>query len=204
MATNPELINAQLSDRVAELEAKVQHLNERLNQVLTLSERVERIEDTLLLMSDRYRLQRLQELLKVGDFREADQETIRVILAITRTPNLESITPNDVRQFPCYELQVINQLWTTYSQGRFGFSVQLQVYQSVGGSLETTIAQDNAVIQRLGEKVGWWANNRWQKCDELDYTLNAPLGCHPSRWWNSPFGSKMTNYFFARLITCEI
>jgi GUN4-like len=204
MTINPEPINAQLSDRVVELEAKVQHLSERLNQVLTLSERVERIEDTLLLVSDRYRLQRLQELLKAGDFREADQETIRVFLAITRAPNLESITPNDVRQFPCYELQVIDQLWTTYSQGRFGFSVQLQVYQSVGGSLETTIAQDNAVIQRLGEKVGWWANNRWQKCDELNYTLNAPLGCHPSRWWNSPFGSKMTNYFFARLITCEI
>ncbi|MGL4881256.1 MAG: GUN4 domain-containing protein, partial [Waterburya sp.] len=32
----------------------------------------------------------------------------------------------------------------------------------------------------------------------------APVGCHPSRWWNSPYGSKMTNFFLGRLITCDI
>jgi hypothetical protein len=82
--------------------------------------------------------------------------------------------------------------------------VQAQLYQSVGGSLETTIAQDYSLIERFGDRVGWRVNGNWQKCDDLDYTLNAPMGCHPSRWWNSPFGAKMTNYFFARLITCEL
>ncbi len=200
MSTNQEEDYAQLRDRLSELEAKFQHFS----QLFTLPERVTKIEDTLLLVADVYRFKQLQELLAAGDWRQADRETIQVILSVTKAPDLESISPNDVRQFPCNELHVIDRLWTNYSQGRFGFSVQAQLYQSVGGSLETTIAQDYSVIERFGDRVGWRVNGNWQKCDDLDYTLNAPIGCHPSRWWNSPFGAKMTNYFFARLITCEL
>ena len=200
MSTHQEEDYVQLRDRLTELEAKFQHFS----QLFTLPERVTKIEDTLLLVADVYRFRRLQELLAAGDWRQADRETIQVILSVTKAPDLESISPNDVRQFPCNELYVIDRLWTNYSQGRFGFSVQAQLYQSVGGSLETTIAQDYSVIERFGDRVGWRVNGNWQKCDDLDYTLNAPMGCHPSRWWNSPFGAKMTNYFFARLITCEL
>ncbi len=200
MSPNTEPNNAQLNNRIAELEAKVQHLT----QLLTLSERVNDIEENLILVTDIYRFQPLQKLLADGNFREADQETIRVILGITQQPDLESITPNDVRQFPCNELQVIDKIWAKYSQGKFGFGAQSRIYQSVGGSLDTTIAQDYSIIEKFGKTVAWRKDNKWQKCDELDYTINAPEGCHPSRWWNSPFGSKMTNFFFARLITCEI
>ncbi len=200
MSTNQEEDYIQLRDRITELEAKFQHFS----QLFTLLERVTKIEDTLLLVADVYRFGRLQKLLAAGDWRQADRETIQVILSVTKAPDLESISPNDVRQFSCNELHVIDRLWRNYSQGRFGFSVQAQLYQSVGGSLETTIAQDYSVIERFGDLVGWRVNGNWQKCDDLDYTLNAPIGCHPSRWWNSPFGAKMTNYFFARLITCEL
>ncbi|XPM53081.1 MAG: GUN4 domain-containing protein [Leptolyngbya sp. IPPAS B-1204] len=127
-----------------------------------------------------------------------------MIQAVTGEPNLEDITPDDMRQFPCSTLRVIDNLWQTHSQGKFGFSVQIKIYQDVGGTLETTIAQDRTMIERFGERVGWRANEKWIKCDDLDYTLSAPLGCHPSRWWNSPFGSKMTNYFFNRLLTCGL
>ena len=191
---------AQLRDRIGELETKLQ----QVDSVSNLSDRVTQIETTLLLVADVHRYGRLQSLLVAGDFWQADLETIQIILSISGEPDLASITPNDVRQFSCHELRVIDTLWTTYSQNRFGFSVQVHLYQSVGGSLETTITQDDSIIVELGKKVGWWKNNTWQKCDELDYTLNAPEGCHPSRWWNSPFGAKMTNYFFARLLTCEI
>jgi hypothetical protein len=200
MSTNQEEDYAQLRDRLTELEAKFQHFS----QLFTLPERVTKIEDTLLLVADVHRFKRLQELLAAADWQQADLETIQVILSVTKAPDLESISPNDVRQFPCNELYVIDRLWTNYSQGRFGFSVQAQLYQSVGGSLETTIAQDYSVIERFGDRAGWRVNGNWQKCDDLDYTLNAPIGCHPSRWWNSPFGAKMTNYFFARLMTCEL
>lgn len=199
MSRNPEK-DAPLGDRTTQLETQTQHLN----QPLSLAERVEKIEATLLLIADVYQFQRLDELLAAGNWREADLETIQVIVEITGQTDLESITPNDVKQFPCNQLRVIDKLWTTYSKEQFGFSAQVQQYQSVGGSLKTTIVQDYAMIERFGDQVGWRVNGQWQKCDDLDYTLNAPKGCHPSRWWNSPFGSKMTNYFFARLIACAI
>jgi hypothetical protein len=196
----PEEILLQLSDRLAAMEAKLEHLNE----LPTLAERIRRIESSLMLVPDVYRYQKLQELLAAGNLREADWETIQVILTITGAADLESITPEDMRRFPCNELRVIDNLWKAYSNDRFGFSVQAQIYQRVGGSLEATIAQDYRIIERFGEQVGWRVQSQWRKCDDLDYTLSAPLGCHPSRWWNSPFGSKMTNYFFARLLTCAL
>lgn len=186
---------------LAAIEAQLQQFNQLLSG---LTERVARSEENFLLVADVYKYKKLRDLLVAGDLREADWETIRVILAVTGQPDLESITPEDMRRFPCDELRVIDSLWTTYSKGRFGFSVQMQIYQSVGGSLDTTISQDSTVIEHFGEHVGWRVDGKWQKCDDLDYTLAAPIGCHPSRWWNSPFGSKMTNYFFNRLLTCGL
>lgn len=187
--------------RLAAIESQLQQLTQLFSN---LSDRVTRSEENFLLVADVHKYKKLQDLLAAGDLREADWETIRVIQAITGEPDLESITPEDIRHFPCNELRVIDSLWKNYSKGRFGFSVQMQIYQSVGGSLDTTINQDNKKIEDFGERVGWRVDNKWLKCDDLDYTLNAPIGCHPSRWWNSPFGSKMTNFFFNRLISCSI
>lgn len=193
--------SSELMTRLTAIETQLQQFGQILT---TISDRLTRSENSLMLVTDVQRYQKLQELLAAGDFREADWETIRVIQAVTGEPNLEDITPDDMRQFPCSTLRVIDNLWQTHSQGKFGFSVQIKIYQDVGGTLETTIAQDRTMIERLGERVGWRANEKWIKCDDLDYTLSAPLGCHPSRWWNSPFGSKMTNYFFNRLLTCGL
>ncbi|MBF2046086.1 MAG: GUN4 domain-containing protein [Elainella sp. C42_A2020_010] len=193
--------SSELMTRLTAIETQLQQFGQILT---TISDRLTRSENSLMLVTDVQRYQKLQELLAAGDFREADWETIRVIQAVTGEPNLEDITPDDMRQFPCSTLRVIDNLWQTHSQGKFGFSVQIKIYQDVGGTLETTIAQDRTMIERFGERVGWRANEKWIKCDDLDYTLSAPLGCHPSRWWNSPFGSKMTNYFFNRLLTCGL
>ena len=61
-------------------------------------------------------------------------------------------------------LRVIDRLWTTYTGGRFGFSVQLKIYQDVGGTLETAIAQDLDMLRRLADRVGlagkWPVENR--------------------------------------------
>lgn len=196
-----EVHESEVTARLTAIELRLKQFNQLLSN---LSDRIAKSEDNFLLIADIHKYKKLQELLIVGDLREADWETIRVIQAITKEPELGDITPDDMRQFPCDELRVIDNLWTKYSEGRFGFSVQIKIYQSVGGSLESTINQDSKAIERFGERVGWREDNRWKKCDDLDYTLAAPIGCHPSRWWNSPFGSKMTNYFFNRLLVCSI
>jgi GUN4-like len=134
---------------------------------------------------------------------EADKETINLILDVT-SKEIEALTPEDIQHFPCKDLMTIDRLWLKYSHNRFGFTPQLKIYQQVGGNLRTTIEQNQQIVEEWGEILGWRKDNRWLPCKELDFSLNAPEGCHPSRWWNSPYGSKMTNFFLGRLITCEI
>lgn len=189
-----------------ELAARLEALEARLEGFIQqgLSERIARLEDALTLVTDVERYQPLQLLLKTGKLREADEETVRVILQQAGTPNREDLTPDAVRQFPCSVLRIIDRLWTTYSGGRFGFSVQLQVYQASGGTLESAISQDTAALNRLGEQVGWRSNAQWKNLDQARYDLNDPLGCYPVVWWDSPYGAKMVNYFLSRLFTCGL
>jgi molybdopterin converting factor small subunit len=97
---------------LATIEAQLQQFNQRLS---SLTERVARSEENLILVADVYKYKKLRDFLAAGDLREADWETIQVILAVTKQPDVESITPDDMRRFPCDELRVIDSLWTTYS-----------------------------------------------------------------------------------------
>ncbi|WOD38033.1 GUN4 domain-containing protein [Nodosilinea sp. E11] len=190
----------------AELAARLEALEARVEGFLQqgLVERIARLEDALTLVTDVERYQPLQLLLKTGKLQEADEETVRVILQQAGTPNREDLTPEAIRLFPCSVLRVIDRLWTTYTGGRFGFSVQLQIYKAVGGTLESAIAQDPAALNRLGEQVGWRRNDQWKTVDQARHDFNDPVGCYPVIWWDSPYGAKMVNYFLSRLFTCEL
>lgn len=201
-----EQLTAQLSaiqQQLSKLSSRFDNLEDNLGELSSLPTKITQLEDDLMLLGDRYRYQNLQQYLAENNWFEADKETIRLILSIT-AKEIEELTPEDIRNFPCNDLMVIDRLWMKYSDGRFGFSPQLQTYQEVGGSFDTTIEQNQQLIEIWGEKLGWRKDKRWLPCNELDFSLNAPLGCHPSRWWNSPYGSKMTNFFLGRLIACNI
>jgi hypothetical protein len=189
-----------------ELIARLELLENRLEGFIQqgLTERIARLEDALTLVTDVERYQPLQRLLKTGKLQEADEETVRVILQEAGTPDREDLTPDAILRFPCSVLRVIDRLWITYTGGRFGFSVQLQLYQAVGGTLESAIAQDTAVLNRLGEQVGWRQNNQWKTLDQARHDLDDPVGCYPVVWWDSPYGAKMVNYFLNRLFTCGL
>ena len=186
-----------------EITTQLTEINLKLSQLSELSVRLAWIEETLLLVEDVYRYENLHKSLMEGDWFEADLETVKIILEITGKDK-DNLKPEDIQNFPATTLKVIDKLWHKYSQGRFGFAVQLKAYKELGGNLETTIAKDQKLIEKWGETLGWRENHQWRKCEELDYSLNAPLGCHPSQWWNSPYGSKMTNYFLARLMKANL
>ena len=202
----PNLLSTQLADiqtQLSQLSSQLAQVNAQLGQIPVLSEKVTQLEDNLLLIGDIHRYEKLKNYLANHQWWEADQETIRLIVDISGHKEIEDLTPNDMQKFPCNDLDVIDKLWLNYSNGRFGFSVQVGIYQEVGGTVETTVAQNRELIEDWGERLGWRSNDQWRKCNELDYTLNAPVGCHPSRWWNSPYGSRMTNNFLSRLLSCQ-
>ncbi|MEM8828031.1 MAG: GUN4 domain-containing protein [Cyanobacteria bacterium P01_G01_bin.19] len=206
MSDNQEQLLKQLSaiqQQLSKLTSRFDNLEHNIGDVSNLSVKISSLEDQLMLLGDRYRYQDLQKYLADENWFEADHETVRLILAVS-SREIEELTPEDIQHFPCNDLMVIDRLWMKYSDGRFGFSPQLKAYQELGGTFDTTIEQNQQLIETWGEGLGWRKDNRWLPCKELDFSLNAPVGCHPSRWWNSPYGSKMTNFFLGRLITCEI
>ena len=196
-----------LSERVARLEEKLEQNPAQLSQPSgDISERVSRLEDQLIMVSDVDRYGKLRDLLAAGNFKEADRETTRVLLEVA-TKDRDSLTPEDIRKFPCSVLRIIDRLWLTYSKERFGFSVQARIYRDQGGTLDTLVAQDIKVIESLAERVGWLKNKKEQfsNYDNWDFTLEAPVGCFPANWWwPSPYGLKMVNFHFTRLFACEL
>ncbi|CCQ62656.1 GUN4 domain-containing protein [Crocosphaera watsonii] len=180
-------------------------LAEILSELHSLRNKVTNLEEKLKLVSDINRYSQLQEFLKAGNFKEADQETSRVILdAVNRSR--DDLTPNDMKQLPCTILQVIDKLWRDYSSDRFGFSIQLRLYTEVGGSSDTLRAQNMGILEKYGDRVGWRKNGKWQgdNYPNWDFSLSAPEGSFPAIWWKSPYGFKMATFCFMRLIECDL
>ncbi|WP_036479107.1 GUN4 domain-containing protein [Myxosarcina sp. GI1] len=178
-----------------------QFSNSKIEQ---LKKKIANLEEKLLLVSGVYRYEALQNYLKQKNWLEADRETVRLILSIAGKEKLEDMRPEDIKHLDCSELQIIDRLWLTYSNNHFGFSIQAQIYRDLGGSEQTTIEQNSKLIEQWGDLLGWRKDGSWIECSNLEYSKNAAKGSLPGLWWNSPYGSKMTNYFLARLINCEI
>lgn len=173
----------------------------------SLSERIDRLEhkldQALLLLTDLYRYRKLRDLLATENWREADEETTNIMLEIMGKSSLENIIPDEVMNFPCSALQLLDQLWMSYSNNRFGFSIQQQIYTRLGGTDDISDV-DMKVLQAMGAEMGWMVNNKLLDYEDLDFSSSAPVGCHPSGWWRSPYGAKMAVYFIARLIRCGV
>ncbi|MEH2282341.1 MAG: GUN4 domain-containing protein [Nostoc sp.] len=80
--------------------------------------------------------EQLAYYLAAGKWKEADEETDRLMLQVAGREKQGYLDLDDIRQFPCKDLRTIDQLWVQYSNGHFGFSVQKEIYLSVGGMLE--------------------------------------------------------------------
>ncbi|MFM6092369.1 MAG: GUN4 domain-containing protein, partial [Dolichospermum sp.] len=118
---------------------------------------------------------KLRDLLKAGKWKEADEETRRVMLAVAKREtwlNVESID-----NFPCADLRTIDQLWVKYSDGRFGFSVQKRIYQGLGGTRE----YNQEILRKFGDKVGWRDGSGLYYKD-ITFDKKAPGGHLPFHW----------------------
>jgi serine/threonine-protein kinase len=115
---------------------------------------------------------RLRDLLAAGKWKEADMETRNVMLKATKGEK-ERYFNKPIDNFPCDDLRTIDHLWVTYSQGRFGFSVQKKIWLEVGGK------DDYKAIEKLGDYVGWHNELCWLKYEDLTFNMQAPSGHLP-------------------------
>lgn len=119
---------------------------------------------------------RLRELLAAGKWKEADRETKLVMLQVSGLEQEAKLDKEHLENFPCDSLRTIDQLWVKYSNGRFGFSVQKRLFESVGGKPGV---DDYKAYCRFGERVGWLVKNCWLSETDLIFTLDALSGHLP-------------------------
>ena len=118
----------------------------------------------------------LAEYLMRGEWKKADEETLRVMLRVANRENHPYLDEKAIDNFPCEDLGIIDGLWVCASNGKFGFSVQKDIYQSLGGKK----VYDEKVWINFCERIGWRAESKWLLGYKVTYNLDAPLGHMPT------------------------
>ncbi|MEA5515730.1 serine/threonine-protein kinase [Nodularia sp. UHCC 0506] len=124
---------------------------------------------------------KLRDLLATGKWKEADAETARVMLAVAKQEFKDDQTEfwlqrKSIWKFPCEDLRIIDQLWVKYSNGRFGFSVQNRIYQSLGGDY----VYDSDIWEAFGDKVGWRKGGMKGFYADITFDIKAPKAHLPA------------------------
>ncbi|MEH2364021.1 serine/threonine-protein kinase [Nostoc sp.] len=197
----PNQFNSDISDRVNDAIIKgmalepqdrpqtVREWLELLNPKFHPRQQIQEIQN---LKSSKMDYTRLRDLLAAGEWKEADQETNRVMLAVAGRKKAGWFDSESIDSFPCEDLRIIDQLWVKYSNGHFGFSVQKRIYQSLGG----TRHYDSEIWEAFGDRVGWRDRGFWIGWDSVVYGMEAPLA-------HLPF-VKDTFSLASRLVHCNI
>jgi eukaryotic-like serine/threonine-protein kinase len=175
--TSPQEHCPQLSQRVntAILAAMALEPQERPPSVAAWLEQLGTGEPEAELRIDEGRYGRLRDLLAVGEWREADEETGRVMLKVANREAEGWLDVKDIDKFPCEDLRQIDRLWVKYSNGRFGFSVQKQIYQQLGGTRQ----YDEKVWEAFGDRVGWRKGGKWLYYTDQTFSTQAPVAHLP-------------------------
>jgi formylglycine-generating enzyme required for sulfatase activity len=79
---------------------------------------------------------RLEQLLANQQWKQADQETARVMLKIAEREEEAFLNIEAIDNFPCDDLEIIDRLWLKYSNGLFGFSIQLNIWSEYDNKLD--------------------------------------------------------------------
>ncbi len=121
----------------------------------------------------------LERLLAAEKWYAADKETGRVMLKVARQEERGYLDYDDIKKFPCNDLRTIDQLWVQYSSGRFGFSVQKRILESVGGKPGK---DDRMVYEQFGDRNGWRVKGNWISywSGLVTFSKSAPVGHLPA------------------------
>lgn len=95
-------------------------------------------------------LGKLEELLGQQQWQAASDLTWKIF-------NPEGKHTRDMEPIACGTIDNVDRLWTDYSDGRYGFSVQRQVWQEIAATRRSTTPEEEAepVWPTFYERVGW-------------------------------------------------
>jgi uncharacterized caspase-like protein len=117
----------------------------------------------------------LRDLLAAHQWQAANQETEQVMLKTARRTREGWLSSRSISQFPLVDLKTIDQLWSAYSQGHFGFTVQRQIFERVQHQ------EDRFLEQVAWEQAALFGGVPFSSsaAAQLQFTLTAPQGHLP-------------------------
>jgi hypothetical protein len=113
----------------------------------------------------------LQIKLAHQDFLEADKLTMQKLCELVGEAATQRkwLYFSEVDSIPIPDLKIINTMWLIYSEGKFGYSVQREIWLGVGQNWEKFLP-----------KIGWKNGNTWSRYpDQFTWNLSAPKGHLP-------------------------
>ncbi len=112
----------------------------------------------------------LRQHLMAQDFQAADRTTLEKLCELAGPAAIDRkwLYFSEVKQFPVADLKTMDLLWRIFSQGKFGFSVQRDLWLSLGENWE-----------RLWPKIGWRSETWTRYPDGFTWSLAAPQGHLP-------------------------
>ena len=122
--------------------------------------------------------ERLEELLAAQQWKDADEETLNIMLKIANREDEGWLDSASLQNFPCQELTKLDQLWVEASGGKFGFSVQKKIYVDDCGG-QPNGQYDVRAWYCFADKVGWRVNEEWLAYSQLTFDTTAPRGHLP-------------------------
>ncbi|NJN21014.1 MAG: GUN4 domain-containing protein [Leptolyngbya sp. RL_3_1] len=123
---------------------------------------------------------RLRDLLKAGQWKEADLETDHRMLEAVGRKSDDYIRDEELKNFPCEDLRTIDGLWVKYSQGKWGFSVQKRIYVECGAKLDGKYPGDK-IWYEFCQRVGWRKGNSYVNYSDLTFDPSiSPAGEFPA------------------------
>lgn len=135
----------------------------------------------------------LRDLLAHKKWQSADEKTWALMCQAIKKPIGSYFFSRDIENFPCEDLQIIDELWMKYSKGHFGFSVQQQIYESV-----------DCDYGQFCAAIGWNLPHSTSPIQKLFFGLSAPPGHLPSHNWAG--GTQLWRHFnalTAKLANCH-
>lgn len=144
---------------------------------------------------------RLRDLLEDEQWREADEETWRLMLRAAGREQEGNLKEKDLKKISCEVLRHIDNLWVEFSAGHFGFRVQKEIWQSpeVDYDLAKFIARVGWGETKIDESGTFWFI--FKHIDNLSFNLAAPKGQLPAILG---YNSQLRSESISRFIRCGL
>ncbi len=113
----------------------------------------------------------LQRYLLNESYEDADRFTSSKLreLAGAKAVKRGYVYFSEVEKIPSIDLSTLDNLWIVYSRGKFGFTVQAKILDSVGGRYD-----------KLWPRIGWKKDGIWTRYPKaFNWSIEAPNGHMP-------------------------